>query len=44
MSRAVVQPQTNQLGAPDSPAARYGDESLFAGKVGSLIHAHFQNK
>lgn len=25
MSQAVVQPGTNQLGAPNNPAVRYGD-------------------
>lgn len=44
MSRAVVQPETNQLGAPNNPAVRYGDSTLFAGEVKSLIHICFQNK
>lgn len=44
MSWELVQTGTNQLGAPNSPAVRYGDETLFAAEVESLIHAHFQNK
>ncbi len=44
MSWELVKAGTNQLGAPNSPAVRYGDETLFAAEVESLIHAHFQNK
>lgn len=44
MSRELFQPVTNQLGAPNSPAVRYGDETLFVAEVESLIHAHFHNK
>lgn len=44
MSQELGQPQTNQLGAPNSPYVRYRDETLFSAEVESLIHAHFQNK
>lgn len=44
MSRAVKRGQTNKQGAKNSPAVRYGDESLFAGELESLSHAYFLTK